>query len=128
MDQTFFNNANLSDQITIIGEAEHLLYHALKSASVKAGTEDEVFFLALAKLAKEFRRNYMKRHFPDTPDELWCALKSVDTLRQRVYEATEYDANELSEVDTLWNMVASKVTGEDLSGCSACREDKNSSE
>lgn len=127
--ETFdFRTANIADQATVIGHAEHLIEHALKSAGVKAGTDDEAFFLTLAKMTKDFRRTYMLNHFPDTPNELWCALKAVETLRQRVYEATDYTAEELRSVDELEQMVVGKITGLDMSGCAVCAMDKGQGE
>lgn len=123
-----FKTANIADQATVIGHAEHLLEHALKSAGVKAGTDDEAFFLTLAKMTKDFRRTYMLNHFPNTPDVQWCALKAVEALKQRVYEATDYTAEELRAVDELEQIVVGKITGLDMSGCASCAMDKGKGE
>lgn len=117
-------SATISDKITAIGEIEHIVYHARKSASVKVGTEDEIFYQTIAKMATDFRRKYMKKHFPDCPDELWCLGKATEIARQRVYEADEGDTEDMRGIDDIWANVWGKITGRDLSGCSSCKEDK----
>lgn len=119
-----YDSKNLADRITVVGEAEHLYYHAKKSASTVAGTEQEPFHMVLASKAKKFRRAYMNKYFPNCPDELWCEGKAVEALRQRVYESDEGDAETLKAVDELWALVWGKITGEDLSGCKSCVEDR----
>ena len=121
------NQANLADKITVIGNCEHLYYHAKKSASVSEGTDKEVFHQVLAKKVQDFRRNYMHKYFPNISDEMWCEAKAVEALRQRVYESDEGDADILKAVDELWNLVWSEITGQDMSGCKSCAEDRNPS-
>ena len=67
----------------------------------------------------------MNKYFPNCPDELWCEGKAVEALRQRVYESDEGDAETLKAVDELWALVWGKITGEDLSGCKSCIEDRD---
>jgi len=115
----------ISDKITCLGELEHVLYHARKSASVKLEDEElEIFFQTVARMALDFRRKYMKKHFPDCPDELWCLGKAVETARQRIYEADEGDTEDLNDIDAIWSTVWGKITGKDLSDCSSCKDDK----
>ena len=127
--EKLFNSkkANVADRITVIGEAEHLYYHAKKSASTTEGTDQEVFHLVLAKKVQDFRRNYMHKYFPQITDDTWCEAKAVEALRQRVYESDEGDADILKAVDELWALVWSEILGEDMSGCKACQEDRNPS-
>ena len=109
-----------------MGELEHALYHARKSAGVKADDNDAtIFFQTVATMCLNFRRKYMKKHFPNCTDEMWCLGKAIETARQRVYEADEGDTEDLNEVDAIWNMVWGKITGKDLSGCSSCKDDKD---
>lgn len=125
MDNDFHRTANISDKITVIGNLEHALYHARKSASVKADNEeDERFFQVVAAMVLDFRRRYMKKHFPDCSEELWCLGKAIETARQRVYEADEGDSEDLNDVDVIWQLIWGKITKKDLSGCSSCKEDK----
>ena len=114
----------ISDKITVIGNLEHIYYHAKKSAGVVKDKEAETFYLTIAQMAKDFRRAYMKRHFPDCPDDLWCVVKATETARQRVYESDEGDTEDIKGMDNIWAVVMEKLTGQDLSGCSSCREDK----
>ena len=114
----------ISDKITVLGEVEHIRYHALKSAGVKMeDEEDEIFFQTVARMALDFRRKYQKKHFPDIPDELWCLGKAVETARQRVYEADEGDTEDLKEIDAIWATIWGRITGRDLSGCVSCADD-----
>jgi len=116
----------ISDKVTVVGELEHVLYHARKSASVKVEDKElETFFQTVARMTLDFRRRYMKKHFPDCPEELWCLGKAVETARQRIYEADEGDTEDLSDIDAIWNMIWGRICKRDLSGCSSCKEDKN---
>lgn len=118
-----FDNANLADQITVTGELEHIYYHANKSASV-VPKEEAVFYQTVADMTKEFRRDFMRRHFPDVTDEDWCLLKAVETVRQRVYESAHTSYEDLKDVNTLWSTVTEHIFGVDMSLCRACAEDK----
>lgn len=125
MDDKFHKSASIADKVTCLGELEHALYHARKAASVKIEDEDaEVFFQTVARMCLDFRRKYMKKHFPGCPEELWCLGKAIETARQRVYEADEGDTEDLNEIDAIWSMVWGEITHEDLSGCSSCRSDQ----
>lgn len=125
MDNDFHKTANISDKITALGNIEHILYHARKSASVKVEDVDaSTFYQTVARMALDFRRRYMKKHFPGCPEELWCLGKAVEIARQRVYEADEGDTEDLADIDAIWSMIWGEITHEDLSGCSACRADK----
>lgn len=125
MDNEFHESASISDKITVLGELEHVYYHAKKSAGVKVEDEEaEAFFQTVAVMAQDFRRRYMKKHFPDCPEEMWCLGKAVEIARQRIYEADGGDSEDLNDINNLWSYIWGKITGKDLSGCSNCREDK----
>lgn len=121
-----FDNANLADQITVIGELEHLYMHALKTAST-LGEEEGFFYMTLAHMTKELRRRFMREHFPDVREEDWCILKAADTIRQRIYECANTSHKDLEEVNNLWALVMEHIFGVDLSACIACKEDKRGS-
>lgn len=116
--------ASISDAIRLVGELEHIRSHALRSAAVAEGTDDEMFYLILAQQAKELRRNYMQDHFPDIDSKLWCLCKSAATLRQIAYEVWGEKASQLKEIDNMVDEIWGKATGKDLSDCAACKEDK----
>lgn len=116
--------AEVSDKIRFIGELEHIRSHALRSAVVAEGTDDEMFYLVLAQQAKEMRREYMQEHFPDIDSKLWCLCKSAATLRQIAYETWGEKAEQLKRIDNMVDEIWSKATGQDLSGCEACKSDK----
>lgn len=118
--------ANIADQISLISELEHLQRHLLRSAvSPNIDDEERIWYAVNAKRAKDIRRAYMKKHFADMPDELWCAGKCTAAIRQLNYETFTGDIDELKEIDALVDSVWSKITGQDMTGCKACSDDKN---
>lgn len=125
-DKTTFDHqtAGISDAIRLVGELEHIRAHALRSAVVAEGTEDEMFYLVLAQQAKEMRREFMQDHFPKIDSKLWCLCKSAATLRQIAYEGWGSKAENLKRIDNMVDEIWGKALGKDLSGCEACKEDK----
>lgn len=118
------DKAGVSDKIAVIAELEHIQRHALRSATVAQGTDDEMFYLILARQAKDLRRDYMGKHFPDIDTKLWCLCKSTACLRQIAYETWAEDAEMLKRIDNIVDDVWSKATGKDLSDCEACASDR----
>ena len=119
-----YQTLNISDHIRAISEMEHIYSHSLRSKQVALGTDDEVFYQVIANKAKALRRKYMRTYFPDCDDKLWCLGKASASLRQVVYESDEGHTELVREVDDLVDEIWSRISGEDLSGCQACREDK----
>lgn len=119
-----YNTLNTSDHIRVVGELEHIYSHAQRSKQVAKDTDDEVFYHVIASKAKALRRKYMRTYFPDCDDKLWCLGKASASLRQVVYESDEGHAELVKEADDLVDEIWQKITGEDLSDCSACKEDK----
>lgn len=126
-EKPIFNHdtAATSDKIALIAELEHIRRHALRSAVVAEGTEEEMYYLILAQQAKDLRRDYMQTHFPDIDTKLWCLCKSAACLRQIAYEVWGEKAEQLKAVDNLVDDIWSKATGVDLSDCESCRQDKD---
>lgn len=125
-EKPIFNHdtAAVSDSIRLISELEHIRAHALRSAVVAEGTDDEMFYLVTAQRAKEIRREYMQEHYPDIDSKLWCLCKSAACLRQVAYEIWGEKAERLKEIDNLVDDIWGKATGKDLSECEACRDDR----
>ena len=119
-----YQTLNISDHIRAISEMEHIYSHAQRSKQVAKDTDDEVFYQVIANKAKALRRQYMRTYFPDCDDKLWCLGKASASLRQVVYEADEGHTELIREVDDLVDEIWGKITGEDLSGCEACKSDK----
>lgn len=117
-----FDNANLADQLTVIGACEHLYEHLLKTSSTLE-EEDAVFYLTVADMTKDFRRKFMREHFPEVKEQDWCILKAVDTIRQRVYESANTSHADLKEANDIWALIMEHIFGVDLSQCVSCRED-----
>lgn len=117
--------AGVADKIAIIAEMEHAMRHAWRSAVVAQGTDDEMFYLTLARRLKQLRRDYMNKHFDEIDSKLWCLCKSTACLRQLAYETWAEDAEMLKEIDQIVDEVWSKATKQDLSDCSACKDDRD---
>ncbi len=133
MEKTFNHaKASIADNILIIGELEHIRRHALRSAvsvfSDSEGKDEHIAYLILAHRAKNLRRDYMAKYFGDISEQDWCLCKAAASLRQLAYEVASSDIDTLKEIDTLVDDIWSKATGEDLSDCVACKDDKNISD
>lgn len=115
--------ASIADDIRLVSELEHIRAHALRSAVVAEGTDDEMFYLLTAQRAKELRRQFMQDHYPNIDSKLWCLCKSAACLRQVAYEVWGEKAEFLKQLDDLVDDIWGKATGEDLSGCEACKND-----
>lgn len=83
-----------------------------------------MFYLILAQQAKEIRREYMQEHFSYVDSKLWCLCKSAAELRQIAYEIWGEKAEQLKRIDDIVDTIWSKATGQDLSECAVCKEDK----
>ena len=119
-----FDNANLADQISCVGELEHLYFHANKSASVCENKNEALFYMTLAGMTKDFRRYFMREYFPKVDEKDWCILKAVETVRQRIYESASASQEDLARINEIWAYTTEHIFGVDLSGCVACRADK----
>lgn len=117
--------AGVGDRIAAVGEMEHLRRHALRSAiSSEEGSELAFSCLVWAKQLQDMRREYMRKHFGEIDDKLWCMCKSAACLRQLAYEADGDDANFLKEVDNLVDDIWGTAVNKDLSDCETCRSDR----
>lgn len=117
--------AGVGDRIAAIGEMEHLRRHALRSAiSSEEGSELAFSCLVWAKQLQDMRREYMRKHFGEIDDKLWCMCKSAACLRQLAYEVDGDDVNFLKEVDNLVDDIWGTAVNKDLSDCESCRSDR----
>ena len=117
--------AGVGDRIAAISEMEHLRRHALRSAiSSEEGSELAFNCLVWAKQLQDMRREYMRKHFGEIDDKLWCMCKSAACLRQLAYEVDGDDANFLKEVDNLVDDICGTAVNKDLSDCESCRADR----
>lgn len=117
-------SAALADKLALVGELEHLRRHLLRSAVSKHGEDEEVFFLTMAKRCQTIRRDYMREHFPDISEELWCAVKAASCIRQISYEVWDGNGDALKDIDDLCDEIFTEALGVDMQGCASCREDK----
>ena len=117
--------AGVGDRIAAISEMEHLRRHALRSAiSSEEGSELAFSCLVWAKQLQDMRREYMRKHFGEIDDKLWCMCKSAACLRQLAYEVDGDDVNFLKEVDNLADDIWGTAVNKDLSDCETCRSDR----
>lgn len=117
--------AGVGDRIATVGEMEHLRRHALRSAiSLEEGNESAFSYLVWAKTLQDMRREYMRKHFGEIDDKLWCMCKSAACLRQLAYEVDGDDVNFLKEVDNLVDDIWGTAVNKDLSDCETCRSDR----
>lgn len=117
--------AGVGDRIATVGEMEHLRRHALRSAiSSEEGSELAFNCLVWAKQLQDMRREYMRKHFGEIDDKLWCMCKSSACLRQLAYEVDGDDINFLKEVDNLVDDIWGTAVSKDLSDCETCRSDR----
>lgn len=115
-----------ADILRLIGELEHCRSHAI--TAVPNAPEDQVLsLLVLASKCQKARRKLQKKYFP--VDEWgWCIVKSASRLMQLTEEIANGDLNEIRELKEITDLAIQITTGEDISGCSNCKQDMNFSE
>lgn len=115
---------NLEDRLALVGELEHLRAHALRSAYATKDTDEEFFHLVTASTAQRLRREVENKLGEiDTPD--WCELKSAQRIRQLNYETMEGDTELFHELEQLVDSVNTHALEQDMSGCQACKSDRD---
>ena len=123
------DKAGVGDRIATVGEMEHLRRHALRSAiSLEEGNEAAFSYLVWAKTLQDMRREYMRKHFGEIDNKLWCMCKSAACLRQLAYEVDADDADFLREIDNLVDDIWGTAVGKDLSDCEVCKDDREAIE
>ena len=114
---------SITDALSVIGELEHLRRHILRSVQYMDDNDNKIFWLVEADKCQQLRRKYTAKYFP-VDEKYWCMVKSCGTLRQLLYETTSGDLDELKDIDLLVDEVMSEITGQNLSGCEMCRQDR----
>ena len=123
MEQEFHDKAALQDVISLVGELEHSYRHAIRSAYSSETDEQKLNYSIIANRLREARRKIMKERLGDIDEKDWCLCKSAACLRQISYEIYNGDWEQLKLIEEIVDMIWSKATGEDLSGCQACKND-----
>lgn len=119
------DKANLADKLLTVGEFEHMRRHALRSmVSPNIKESERIKYAIIAERAKENRREFMRKHFPDLADEDWCLVKLCCSLRQLAYETFDGEIEELVEIEDLIDSVLGKAFKQDMTGCIACEADR----
>ena len=110
---------SITDALSLIGELEHLRRHILRSVQYMDDDDNKIFWIVEADKCQRLRREYMAKYFP-VNEKYWCMVKCCAAIRQLTYETFTKDLDELKELDLL----VDEVTGQDLSGCEMCRQDR----
>ena len=122
-----YSTRNTVDILALVGELEHARRHALR-ATVTASNEEDAekafSYQMFANKAQKLRRELTEKNFPDLDEKDWCLVKVAACLRQINYETFTDDTKTLSEIDGLVDEILELATGEDLSGCATCRDDR----
>lgn len=127
MEIVTYAKRNTVDTIALIGELEHTRRHALRSAVAAINEEDndKAFeYQMFANKAQRLRRSLTEQTFPELGEKDWCLLKCAACLRQLSYESFTDHTGFLEEIDSLVDEILELATGEDLSGCAACKDDR----
>lgn len=114
--------ASVLDQIALIGELEHIRFHALRSMKTTDNEDKKFFYAVTAHTAQKLRREYMMKHFViDEKD--WCLLKASARLKQLTDELAGSDQEEYANLQNLADGIIGKAVGEDLFDCESCLRD-----
>lgn len=117
------NKLHLEDTLALLGELEHMRYHALRSAHALHGEEAEFAHLVTASTAQSLRRQIQSK-VGEISDEDWCELKSAQRIRQLNYETMEGDTETFNALENLVDTINSRVLRQDMSKCYACHSDR----
>lgn len=116
----------VSDKIALVGELEHAVRHAKRSCAVATEKDEKIKYASYAITARDLRRKYMAEHFPDVSDKDWCLCKLASSIRQLTYETGEVKL--LDELESFVDEVWGDALDMDLTGCEACKSDREASE
>lgn len=119
-----FSTASVTDDLRVIGELEHLRFHAILAAQHAPETE-VIGLLVLAKHCQDARRKFMKKHFGGVENRHWCMIKSSARLLQITEEIMEGNTDELKELKGVVDEAIELTTGVDISNCESCKQDKD---
>lgn len=115
-------NLALADKINLLGELEHLRRHCLRSAHTIGDKEKKFYYQVKAKQLKDLRRNTQKKWL-GTDEIDWCIVKSSACLKQLNNELAAEDLELYSNIESIADELLGHALGEDLRGCSSCRDD-----
>lgn len=122
-----YNTRNTVDVVALLGELEHTRRHALRASVTASNEENEekaFSYQMFANKAQRLRRELTEQNFPDLDEKDWCLVKCAACLRQINYETFTGNTEALTEIDSLVDEILELATGEDLSGCATCRDDR----
>lgn len=119
--------ASVLDQIALVGELEHIRFHALRSMKATDDKDKKFFYAVTAHTAQELRREYMAKHFAiDEKD--WCLAKASARLKQLADELAGGDQEEYDALQDLADGIIGQAIGEDISACESCLKDMSNAE
>ena len=123
-----YSTRNTVDVVALIGELEHTRRHALRAFVAASNEEDKeraLTYQMFVDKAQRLRRELTEKNFPDLTEKDWCLVKVAACLRQLNYETFTGNTEALTEIDGLVDEILELATGEDLSGCATCRDDRS---
>lgn len=115
--------ASIIDNLSVIGELEHLRRHLLLAA-ISSDGQDIIPCMVLANKCQKARRDVMKKRFNDVNDRHWCIVKSSARLLQLMEETSGNNLDDLKDLKFIVDEAIQIATGEDISDCEACKKDK----
>lgn len=123
MNENGHKHLALEDTISLIGELEHLRRHALRAATAQPDATEAFFYMVKAAQAQRIRRT-LQAKLGKIADEDWCLVKCAAAVKQLNYELMQGDAELFKDIEDLTDSVLSRGLGKDMTGCKACKEDK----
>lgn len=114
---------SLADKLTLIAELEHARHHCIRTMHSTEDEDEKFFHKVMAKRLQDVRRKTEKK-WADTDELGWCIVKASTKVKQLNEEVFEDDDELFSEIESIADELLSHHLHEDLSGCSACRDEK----
>lgn len=114
---------SLADKLTLLGELEHGRRHCIRSMHSVEDPDEKFYYKVKAKQLQNARRKAEEK-WANTDEYNWCLVKVSTKIKQLNEEVFEADDDLFSEIENIADDLLSHTLHEDLTGCSACREDK----
>lgn len=114
----------LEDTLNLVGELEHIRYHACRSARVAQEQEDKIHYLVTATRAQRWRRE-VEAKLGDISELDWCLVKGAQRVRQLNYETMDGDMVVFDGLEELVDSINSHALKQDMTGCKSCSADRD---
>lgn len=111
------------DILSLLAELEHARRHCVIALKTAPETK-RIELIVLANRYEQLRRKLQRKYFPDVDDWGWCIIKASARTMQLAEETFTSDVDSLLEIFNLIDETILAVTGKDISGCKACKDDR----